>query len=78
MQTRDKSRLSLLAERNGSAFYQMFGRSRGMMKITGDIVSPDPELWDCELGIAYREENGDAFGYDGNIIDLTEARKNAR
>jgi hypothetical protein len=56
----------------------MVGRTRGAMKITGDIVSPDPELWDCELGIAYRDENGVAFGYDGNEIDMIEAVKNAR
>ena len=78
MQTRDKSRLCLLAKRNGSAFYQMFGGSRGMMTITGDIVSADPELWDCELGIAYHDENNVPFGYDGKEVDMIEAVKNAR
>jgi prevent-host-death family protein len=26
----------------------LFGRMKGTMKITGDIVSPDPEPWDSE------------------------------
>ncbi len=29
-------------------FDQMFGRMRGTMTITGDIVNPDPEMWNCE------------------------------
>jgi prevent-host-death family protein len=32
-------------ERTVSAFDQMFGRTSGWMKITGDIVSPDHEGW---------------------------------
>jgi hypothetical protein len=48
-----------------------------MMTITGDIVSADPELWHCELGIAYYENNV-PFGYDGKEIDMIEAVKNAR
>jgi len=28
-----------------STFDQMFGRTKGWMNITGDIVSPDPESW---------------------------------
>jgi prevent-host-death family protein len=28
-----------------SALEQMFGRTKGMMTITGDIVSPDHEFW---------------------------------
>jgi len=61
-----------------SAFDQVFGRMAGTMKITGDIVSPDPQNWDCELGIAYRDENGIAFDYNGNEVDMIEAAKNAR
>lgn len=30
------------------------------------------------LGIAYRDENGIPFGYDGKEIDMNEAVKNAR
>jgi hypothetical protein len=56
----------------------MFGCMRGSFKIVGDIVSPDPELWDCELGIAYRDESGTAFDYNGKEIDMIEAVKNAR
>ncbi len=76
MQIRNKFRLMRVARRNGEPFYKIYGRSRG--KITGDIVSPDPELWDCELGIAYRDENDVPFGYDGKEIDMIEAVKNAR
>ncbi len=32
-------------ESKASAFNQMFGRTRGWMKITGDIVSPDHDGW---------------------------------
>jgi hypothetical protein len=78
MQTRNKFRLKQLAERNGSPFYRALGFMRGTFKITGDIVSPDPELWDCELGIAYRDENGTAFDYSGKEIDMIEAAKHAR
>ena len=78
MQTRSKFRLKQLAERNESPFYKIFGCMRGTFKIVGDIVSPDPELWDCELGIAYRDGSGTAFDYRGKEIDMTEAAKNAR
>ena len=68
MRLRDKFRLAPLAQRNGSALYQIFGSMRGTVKILGDIVSPDPELWNCELGIAYHDENGVALssGYARN------------
>jgi hypothetical protein len=75
---RNKSRLKQLAERNGSPFCKIFGCMRGSFKIVGDIVSPDPELWDCELGIAYCDENGVAFDYNGNEVDMVGAAKNAR
>jgi len=78
MQTRNKFRLKQLAERNASPFYSMFGRTSGKLNIIGDMVSPDPELWDCELGIAYRDGNGIPFDYSGNEVDMIEAAKNAR
>jgi hypothetical protein len=79
MQTRNKFRLKQIfdarAGRRSSCGYM-----RGSGKILGDIVSPawDGGPWDCELGIAYRDENGIALDYNGNEIDMIEAVKNAR
>lgn len=78
MQKRDKFRLQPIISRNGSPLHQIFGCMRGTVTILGDIVSPDPELWDCELGIAYQDEDGIAFGYDDKKINMEEAIKNAR
>lgn len=33
---------------NPDRFSAMFGRLDGTMKIVGDIVGPDPQLWTCE------------------------------
>lgn len=30
------------------SFNEVFGRQRNTMRIVGDIVSRDPELWKCE------------------------------
>ena len=30
------------------SFNEVFGRQRATMRLVGDIVSRDPELWDCE------------------------------
>ena len=40
-----------LSERDQAAldsFDEIFGRQKDSMRIVGDIVSRDPELWDCE------------------------------
>jgi hypothetical protein len=55
-----------------------FGFMKGKMIILGDIVSPDPEPWDSELGIAYRGENGEPVYYTGNGIETTDDLKTKR
>jgi len=32
-----------------SRFDQMVERMKGTGRIVGDIISPDPEIWDCEI-----------------------------
>lgn len=52
----------------------LFGYLRGTMQIVGDIVSPDPEPWDSELGIAYRGEGGKPVYYTGNGTEIENDR----
>ena len=40
-----------LSEKDQAAldsFNEVFGRQKSVMRITGDIVNRDPELWECE------------------------------
>ena len=54
-----------------------YGSMRGTAKELGDIVGPiwDGGPWDCELGIAYRGENGEPVYYTGNGIETTDDLK---
>ena len=73
---RNKRRLAAVAVRGN--YDRVFGFMRGTGQVLGDIVSPDSEFADCELGIAFRDENDVPFGYDGKEVDMIEAVKNAR
>ena len=44
------------------------------MQVAGDIISPDHEPWDSELGIAYRGKNGPVY-YTGNGIETNDDTK---
>jgi hypothetical protein len=49
-----------------------FGSMGRTMKVVGDLVSPDPEPWDSDLGIAYRGENGTPVYYTGNGVETED------
>lgn len=53
----------------------LFGYLRGTMEIPGDIVSPDPEPWNSDLGIAYRDENGMPVYEVGDEIETEDEFK---
>lgn len=43
--------------------------------IVGDIISPDPEPWDSELGIAYRGEDAKPIYYTGRGLETEDEDK---
>jgi hypothetical protein len=72
MKTRDKIRLRRILKKPAG-----FGWMRGTGKEIGDIVAPawDGTPWDCELGIAYRGENGEPVYYTGDGTKTTDDLK---
>jgi hypothetical protein len=62
-------------ERNEVRNGPRFGYLRGTMRIDGDIVSPDPEAWDSDLGIAYRAERRKPVYCTGTGTEVEDDRK---
>ena len=72
--TRDKRRFNLPFV--GRKVSSCAGLMRGTARIKGDIMSPAGDtLWDAELGIAYRGENGEPVYYTGNGTETTDDLK---
>lgn len=47
----------------------LFGYMRGTIEIVGDVLSPDPESWNSDLGIECRDENGRPVYSTGKEIE---------